>query len=320
MPDSLKLRRLVGRAQRVWLERRMRGIRARLDFDPLDGILIFGEPRGGSTWLAEVLRRQTRTAVVWEPFTGDARNPFKRLGIHWRQNLPDDAEWPELEDRFRDLLRGRLLDARTAYFERLRPSGYLRAGRLIFKFVHANGMLPWIARHFAFRHPPVYLLRHPFAVVASQKRHGAWKNMKLPFRVPEGPFDEAFRKHAPFLSQLDTFEEAMTANWCLSNHRPLRQAPDGRWATLFYEHLREDPPFIRELFRHFDLPVPADSEEVAAKPSRTTRGSGPAPLDAWTHDLPSALQDRMQRVLDYFEVTAYSKRSPLPHKVVEKTR
>jgi len=292
----------------AFLENRKYSIR--LNFNPEDAILICSEPRGGSTWLAEVLRKEISTVVLWEPFTGDENNPFKRLGLHWRQNLPEDVVWPELSELLLECFKGQTLDTNSAYLERLFPSRFLRANRLILKCVHANGMLPWITNQICFRHPPIYLLRHPFAVVLSQKRHGAWKEQEIPFQIPNCPYNEIFKRHSHFLSTLKSFEEVMTANWCLSNIHTLNHPNPVRWHTLYYEHLREQG--LVGLFRHFELPVPRDVGLLANKPSRTTRGSGPTSLDSWQQEISVSLQGRMQRVLDTFGVTQYSKDSPFP--------
>jgi len=314
MSILLKLRQSIGRLHRKWLRRRLRSLRPHLEFSPEDAIFLSGEPRGGTTWLAEIIRRSSPTAVVWEPFTGDKKNPFRKLGIHWRQNIPPDADWPEMSTSLHTMLGGRALDTNSAYYERLRPANYLQADRLLVKCVHANGMLRWIVRQVDFQHAPIYLLRHPFAIVSSQKKHGAWKNVKAPYHLPKGPYDKIFRRHEDFIGGLDTFEEIMTANWCLSNQYNISNLNSQKWMSVFYEHLREGHQSVRTIFDHFDLPVPDNVDELIEKPSRTTRGSRPASLDGWRRKIPFPLQESMQRVLDHFSISLYSKDSPWPQR------
>lgn len=79
------------------------------DFNPSENLVMCSAPRGGSTWLAELLTEVPRTALLFEPMYVRMRDtgPFQGLSIVSYQPVPESASWPELEAAFNDVLRGK---------------------------------------------------------------------------------------------------------------------------------------------------------------------------------------------------------------------
>ena len=66
--------------------------------EPSNRILVFASPRGGSTWLSEVLGLMDSAVVVSEPFKKGKVKEIEALGFTWHQPIPADARWPESLD------------------------------------------------------------------------------------------------------------------------------------------------------------------------------------------------------------------------------
>lgn len=70
-------------------------------FDDLSAhIIISGEPRGGTTWLMELLQKEVH-AIVWEPLLQDTLATYtnqdlvRELGL--TPYIPESTKWPEAE-------------------------------------------------------------------------------------------------------------------------------------------------------------------------------------------------------------------------------
>jgi len=72
-------------------------------FDSGNAILLFSDPRGGSTWLTEILMKAINPAVIWEPLSPGINSEFKKLGFPPRQFIPEEDEWPEAKEAFQEL-------------------------------------------------------------------------------------------------------------------------------------------------------------------------------------------------------------------------
>ena len=289
-------------------------------FSPEDALVILAEPRGGSTWLAQVINTIPDTAVLWEPIA-HAR-AFRRLSFASRQFIPRHADWPAAENAFGRVFQGRTVNHCTCKLSS--PMSFLYADKLLVKFCRANALAPWLTRVFNFRYTPVLLLRHPFAVAASQLRHPAWAAQPSQYTIQSGRYRHHQEEHACFLSTLDTKAEMLVAIWCLSNLVPLRTPLDERnWMTVHYEDLLLGPAQeIDRIFDAWDLPVPDRALHQTSIPSVTTqyrafRKSGvDRQLTKWRRRFAESEIAALKRVLDHFEINVYST-ALMPHKQVE---
>lgn len=282
------------------------------EFVPEEQILIFSYPRSGSTWVAELINKVPRTVILWEPLHLRNVPEFRELGFGWRQYIPENAAWDEALETFNSLFKGAYLNhwlSNVAF-----PLEFYSADRMIVKFVRANGLLPWLTMNFDFEKDPIYLLRHPFAVAASQMKEGSWDYKFEEYEIPKMPFDEIFRAHASFLSTLKTKPEEIVATWCINNKIVLEsERHNSGWVTLYYESLLLKPEEeLIKLFDRLDMELPPGIFERLSKASYTTgeatfqKGIKPQ-LAKWRTSFDKEDITRMQRVLDYFGIEVYSK-------------
>ena len=134
-------------------------------FQPSSNFLIFSEPRGGSTWLSQMIRTIPKTAVIWEPINPRIYSELRGMKFGWRQFIPDNEVWPEAEDFLLQILSGKKLSYHTTSHSNI--DQFINAERLIIKFCRGHAILPWLTKRFDLKFKPIYLVRHPFAVVSS---------------------------------------------------------------------------------------------------------------------------------------------------------
>lgn len=311
------LRRIQGRVQQWRLAQRLASMQGRLQVDPTKAILIFASPRGGSTWLEEMLNTVPRTATLWEPLDLQHNPVFKNVGFWWRQHIPEGARWPEAEKLFADLFAGRMLSPFLT--QSTDPKTLEAADRLIVKFVRGNLLLPWLVERFELP-KPVYLVRHPCAVVASMITHGAWNKLE-PERglTPPHRYDELLERYHGAVGDISTLEERYASIWCMSNaHLLSHPANDVAWTTVYYEDLILDTEAcLARIFAPWGIPIPEEALVMSRKASRTTRGNArvndpQAQLGAWKERLDPEAQERILAMVKRFGITTYD-HDILPH-------
>ncbi len=154
-------------------------------------------------------------------------------------------------------------------------------------------------------------------MVNSQLKHGAWNGTFSKFIIPNTPYNDIYQKHRSFLSTITTQEEALVAQWCLSNAVPLNHSENNtRWITINYEDLVMNPERnIKRVLSSWNLVFDLSLIDFQ-KNSVTTKGSSPAStlkrISSWKEQLSKSQLDKMARVLDYFQIEVYSKKSAMP--------
>jgi hypothetical protein len=287
------------------------------NFDPRSNLILCSAPRGGSTWLAELLSQVPRTALLFEPLHLWRKPPFSCLNFCGYQPIPEDADWPEAKLIFDAVFRGRFVNDWTGQGSSVLT--FLLAKRMLVKMVRAHAMLPWLIRNFQFLNRPVLLVRHPLAVVASQLHFGFARGEFRGFRIPDCPFNEHFLEHREFLSGLRTAEEVLVARWCLANQVPLSSPENNRaWTTVYYEHLLLDPRReLRRIFDNWELPLPRHVMNRVRVPSAKTTDSRfldkpERQLDKWRHTFSDEQLERLVAVLEHFGFPGGYGLDPMP--------
>ena len=312
------MKKLLVGFRELYINRKLRALEKKIRVDPKNRLLVFSDPRGGSTWLAELLRSIPKSATIWEPLNIAADSPFRRMGFGWRQPIPQNEVWPEARMCFEDLFRGKGLTKTTVFNELNNLKAYQEASYLIFKFVNGNALLPWLVENFHFECKPIYLIRHPYAVVASQIKHGGWSHLKERFKIPPMRFNSHYEDHKPFLASLKTHPEINLAHWCLTNLETLRNPDNNRkWITINYENLVMNTEHeIDRIFKIWNKEIPHGIRTLYHQPSKTVRGNSPiignAQISHWQKTLDEKTKVKMARVLDYFKVEFYSSQNPCP--------
>lgn len=288
-------------------------------YNIVDNHYIFSDPRGGSTWLMEIIKTITKEPVIWEPFQlGKKAHPFKKINFGWRQHIPEDAEWKEAKELFDKLFSGKILADNI--LNKSTFSEVMKSKSLLFKICRGSDFLIWLSKNYYFNYKPIYLIRHPFAVVSSQLRHGSWNYPFTKLNIPNTPYNDKYKKHRPFLETLRTKEEALVAEWCLANYDPLNHKDNNKkWLTINYEELIMNPEkTINRILASWGIEYDLSLIDFK-KNSSTTKDDSPdlviERLYNWQNQLNKTQLENMGKVLDYFKIDIYSKENPLPEKI-----
>ena len=180
-----------------------------LNFDTGNALILTGDPRSGSTWFSNLILSLPGTTLLWEPLTVTKVKAFEELGFSWRQYIPETADWPEARQVFELLLSGKLLNPHICLKTDRRT--LKSANSLFIKFCRANQLLPWLTNSLKLEKPPIHLIRHPCAVVASQMRQGGWDRVEPRFEIPDCPYPEFYLEHEAFLTGIRTVEQRLAA-------------------------------------------------------------------------------------------------------------
>lgn len=295
-----------------------RAMSGRPRFKPEEALLICADPRGGSTWLAEVLSRVQGVAMFLEPLNIGETKMFQDLGFGHRHFVAENADVPIVRDRFSSLFSGKLLDPYVLHETSLRD--LYKADKALIKFCRATQMLPWFTTQFQFVRKPVHLLRHPCAVIASQMRFGSWDKVPTKFSESAIMADPLLAPHFDTLIRIDSVEARLAAYWAAANSVALNH-PDrkSRWITVHYEALLHDPnATISHILEDWSLKLDGTIEQFTSRPSKTTLGSSPIKSgnkrDQLTYWKKSLTPEQVNRVIDTIEamgVSVYSD-DPMP--------
>lgn len=270
-----------------------------LNYDIGNTIVISGAPRSGTSWLAEILHTIPRTSILSEPIRADVDPGLRSLGFSGRIYIPPEAERPEAEEWMMRLLSGRILNYNT-HHTTLRE--IMRCKHHIIKFISANRLLRWMAERFPIR-PPILLIRHPCAVVASQMRYEGWKN-DMCVQV-DSRFLEAYQWVKDILRDIKTQEEVFAVTWCMDYFAVLSTTKPHPWILVTYEKLlNQGEGELQRIFNALEIDMPGDTVKRLKVPSWSSRRESPIKtgkdLQAdWTTFLS---QDQVKRILDLVSV------------------
>lgn len=227
------------------LGHRLRRSLLRDDGGDLPTLLVSGTARSGTTWLAEILARATRSRLMFEPLAPQAVPAGVQIPVF--PCLRPDERQPALEAHLRRVFDGRIRDP---WIDK-QPGTCRPRGRLV-KSVRASFMLGWLARAF----PDlviVFVTRDPWSVVRSRIDLG-WDpgpDLRALLGQPSllgslGPLGDRVRAARQSIDGSDgaTPGASIEANailWAVANHAAHADLDEIAAIHLRYEALRADP-------------------------------------------------------------------------------
>ena len=281
-------------------------------------IVLCGVPRGGTTWLFEVLLNTVPgTCGIWEPLDLRSSSLPGQLNFSWRQHIDTDTRWPQAEDFFGHLFTGTYLNVSLihhyGFFEFLKEN--VLSDTYLIKFCRANRLLMWMIRRFEIKNS-ILLIRHPCAVVASQLFHRGWNHV-LEDKTAEHPIvsSDYLQQHGwihSIVKEARTPEEKLAVTWCLDYYIPLAQLRPHPWLLVSYERLVTDGHI--EMQRIFDMigcDPPDNLTRHLARPSKTTMQDSNVyqhtnPLATWKRRLSKDQQERILTIVSEFGLDFYT--------------
>lgn len=284
------------------------------NYDIKNTVVICGAPRSGTTWLFEMLLRIIpRSFGIFEPLHLTSHKRVQKVGFSWRPYIAPGQSWPEAEKLFADILHASKINLWDAYQYPMRPhvlSQLAKANTYIVKFCRANRLLKWMVETYPVK-PPILLIRHPCAVVASRLGFD-WDHLKRSVSIPE------HLKELPRINKiakkLSTIEEQVAFEWCLDYYIPLSEPKPHPWTLVTYEKLVTDG--VRELDRLMEslgCEATQDFSELLKRPSAaptsdSSVAQGKSPLSNWRSRLNWKQQNRILSVVAEFGLDFYSEK------------
>ena len=300
-----------------------------------NSIIIFSEPRGGSTWLAEILQVIPNSVLNHGPLHAKNGVIPKDLYMGWTPEMEKSNLEQKYTALFGKIFSYKLYNKWTASYLGIKQ--LLGAKYVITKMVLANRLLPWVslALNSELKIKPVYLLRHPIPTCISQLKtlKGLNKEKILKGEAegsPSGKFcsssDEEIKEEisiSHFISSLRTPLERQVAYWCQSNCPNLNNSFRSSWITVYYEDLMLSPfDQSKQLFNQLGIKIEEDKLKnfPFSKPSNsnflnTYCSNTKDQLEGFLQELTTEELERLQRIFNFFGLRVYSAFDafPIPH-------
>ena len=200
-------------------------------------IALFATPRGGSTWVMELLAAQPYMKFYDEPLNVRRQN-VKRTGLFggWDELMPESAEKKKVLDYLIALSRGRYGNMNPPPF---RKNHRLYTNRIVYK-IHAAKHLINDVRNFC-NCDVVYLLRHPISNTLSRKVFPRLEYFLNSEYYMEGLLSREQAAEVRRIVATDDHMKKGIVSWCFENIDAHRSQDKDRWTVLTYEELIQRP-------------------------------------------------------------------------------
>jgi hypothetical protein len=199
-------------------------------------IFLFATPRGGSTWVMELLASESGIKFFDEPLSPRRENVARGGFIRGYESLmPETGDAERIIEFLRDLQQGKHGYMNVAPFQR---NHRFLTTRCVFKVHEIEHLMHRVEAECAAQ--IVYLIRHPIATSISRN---ALPRLEL---FLDSPFygrlignDETLTRIRGIARTGTTLQKAIIS-WCYENLVPLRDL-SSTWLTITYEELVLNP-------------------------------------------------------------------------------
>ncbi|NNK73482.1 MAG: sulfotransferase family protein [Flavobacteriaceae bacterium] len=236
-------------------------------------LLITGTARSGTSWLAELMARQYRYRLLFEP-EHETRTKWGHLIcdrlIEHHEDSPDGVKY------FKRVLANRVDSDWIAQSSNRKWKRHLWPfipKRFIIKCVRAGLMAHFINASLGV--PVLHVIRDPYQVIKSQKRSKFPWILNLSLFASQPKLVEFIKENYDLeLNQLNGFneEQLMAVRWCIENVAIFEMLGpyQGLARIIKYEDLVQDIELFRSLCKEFKLDPIADLDEHYFRPSTKT--------------------------------------------------
>ncbi len=170
----------------------------------------------------------------------------------------------------------------------------------VIKEIKGNLMLSWLEKWFNVK--IVFLIRHPCAVVYSQRKMG-WDTRLNRFLDQQKLVQGYLNCHLDLIHTAKTDLEKLTILWCIENLVPLRQINDGKLNALlcFYEKIVTEPEnYLNIILSYLNLPEKTISNIMKKMPPNNNT------LKKWQNSLSRSEIDYILNTAAKFNINFYS--------------
>lgn len=135
--------------------------------------------------------------------------------------------------------------------------------------------------------------------------------------MPQHPYNEIYKKHLPFLQNLESHLQQLVALWCVHNQQSLLENSN-TWLKIYYEGLLLQPDHtIKRICDSRGMPFFSNIQQKINKPSYSDfhndlRSNAEEQLLKWRDQVKKGELEKVQVVLDYFEISEYKAEEVMP--------
>lgn len=273
-------------------------------------IVIVGSARSGTSWLSELLARQYRYRMLFEPEHEFNTENGKLICDQWLRTKDKSLKAHHylvkiFQNRVDSDWIGQISNRK--YKMHLWP---FVPKKYIIKFVRAN----LSAKHIneKFKIPVIHIIRNPYDVLASQQRvNFPWLYNLEYFNIQKELVDMVnLEFNFNLLEDAKNFSplEILTLRWCLENIIPLQVCESYQYKHRIVKHedLRNDIQVFLDLCKEFNLEPLSDIEKEYKRPSSKTHPKSSI-INKKAKDLKFSTEElhRINRLLDIFKCNLY---------------
>lgn len=232
---------------------------------PQDPIVVLSFGRSGSTWVSDIISKSLGGLLLFEPLHPEACFFAAEICYNDATDPALSARLAELlegilvrQDRNRWLLRNHLFSPLEEVSQAFVDTVWEECEVLGFKEIRANFLIDWLLEHFHAR--IVYLVRHPYAVIASlHRRKNFWNEFGFERhwrlfqeRVLLNPRHQALlQPYLPLATAAQTQIEQETVMWAVTHKIASADLTRHGLPIFHYEDFYEKPfPTTRALLSY----------------------------------------------------------------------
>ena len=237
-------------------------------------IIIVGSARSGTSWLSEVIARQFRYRMLFEPEHEFNTKKGKLICDKW---LRTEASPINANQYLKKVLNNQVDSDWIGQISNRKYKMHLWPfipKKYIIKFVRANLSAKYLNENF--KVPLIHIIRNPYDVLASQQRvKFPWlynlehfKQQKDLVQVVKENFNFDLIEDTKSITPLGV----LTVRWCLENVLPLQilEPYQYKHRIIKYEDLRTDIELFLELCIEFQIEPLTNIEKEYQRPSSKT--------------------------------------------------
>lgn len=272
-------------------------------------VWLIGDGRSGTTWVSDLINNDGRYREMFEPFHPELIADMDFLiPHHYARTKSSDKH---LEEVAFQVFTGRFTDYRVDFHAVNRSLSYKG---LLIKDIFANLFSYWVSQRFP-NLKIVLLIRNPFAVALSKRKHKTWFWATNPLDLLKQdslyqdylhPFEEIIRE----TSRKESFILNQILIWSIIHYVPLHQFSRENIHVSFYEDLLMDPnQEVSEILAFINKNKMSGThtniaQESIHTPSRFSKefnaSSKISHISSWENQLSREEIDAGMRILEHF--------------------
>jgi hypothetical protein len=290
-------------------------------------IFLFSSRRGGSTYLAGLIATERGMRMVDQPFDlSDFNRRTREIKAAHLPTVPL-SQFISLSEEESETVRHYMLLLQNGGLRGLSSPAFSPKTRTILKILNASPLIDWFAENFSAR--IVYLVRHPIPQSLSVLKN-KWR-ITLTAYLDHPGFSSDFLSEAQLREGRNIMEtgsplERAALNWIVENLYPLKRARQIDLLLTYEELVLSPTPAIDLVAERLNLHNVEGMYKRINVPSVSWRRSDPETNEAirrnerqflvskWQAEVDDSARNRIQEILDIFDIHEYEAASPLPAK------